>query len=355
MKALLRMFPVYLLLGLLALAVALAAVVGSAQAQSGAGLADGIVGPGESIQAAVGAADPGDTIVVRGVHRENVVIRKNGISLRGAGAVLRPPASQNAPCGPSGICLLGDVDFQTGEVSRRVSGVSVSGFTVRGFEDTGIIALGARDASFVANRTFGNGEYGIAAFSSTGTRVVANDTRGGGTAGIYIGDASNANASIRANDTSDNELGIFIRNARQGTIAGNNIHGNCQGVLFLADAPGPSGNFAVKGNAVRNNTKACPPEDGVPPLSGAGLTLAGARGVEITGNQITGNAASGPSVFSGGVVVVRGIGGTAPVNNSVSANAILRNDPDIFWDESGTGNRFANNRCETSVPARLCG
>ena len=42
-----------------------------------------VVGPGESIQKAINAADPGDTIVVRGVHREDVVIRKNGIKLRG--------------------------------------------------------------------------------------------------------------------------------------------------------------------------------------------------------------------------------------------------------------------------------
>ena len=47
--------------------------------------ANSVVGPGESIQKAVNAADPGDTIVVRGVHREDVIITKNGIKLRGEG------------------------------------------------------------------------------------------------------------------------------------------------------------------------------------------------------------------------------------------------------------------------------
>ena len=46
---------------LVASGVALAVGVGSAGAQSSA------VGPGESIQKAVNAAHPGDTIVVRGV------------------------------------------------------------------------------------------------------------------------------------------------------------------------------------------------------------------------------------------------------------------------------------------------
>ena len=57
--------------------ITLAAGVGSAAADSS------VVGPGESIQKAINAADPGDTIVVNGVHREDVVIRKNGIKLRG--------------------------------------------------------------------------------------------------------------------------------------------------------------------------------------------------------------------------------------------------------------------------------
>ena len=58
---------------LVASGVVLAAGIGSAGAQSS------VVGPGESIQKAVNAAHPGDTIVVRGVHREDVVIRKDGI------------------------------------------------------------------------------------------------------------------------------------------------------------------------------------------------------------------------------------------------------------------------------------
>src|SRR3712207_3878688 len=79
---------------LVASGVPLEAGVGSAGAQSL------VVGAGESIQKAVNAADPGDTIVVRGVHRENVVIRKNGIKLRGEDAVIEVPARAKAdsPC-----------------------------------------------------------------------------------------------------------------------------------------------------------------------------------------------------------------------------------------------------------------
>src|SRR5215203_7262895 len=121
---------------LVASGVALAVTkIGSAGAQSS------VVGPGESIQKAVNAADPGDTIVVRGVHREDVVIRKNGTKLRGDDAVIEAPsrAKADSPCsrlvGPEAICVWGDFNINTGKLTGpRVSDVSVSGFPIRGFK-----------------------------------------------------------------------------------------------------------------------------------------------------------------------------------------------------------------------------
>jgi parallel beta-helix repeat protein len=344
LKGLLRVLPVVLL----AVLLAVVGGVGSARAQ-------GIVGPGESIQKAINAAGRGDTIVVSGFHREDVVIRKNGISLRGVGnAVIAPPARVGSPCGPSGVCVRGDVNFNNGKVNEYVKNVSISGLTVKNFRDQGIFAVGARNATFTNNRLIGNDEYGVFALFSTGTKIVANVARGSGEAGIYVGGSSRANAKVLGNETYGNLFGIFIRDALGGTIAGNRVHNNCLGVLFLADAPGPSGNFEVKGNRVLNNKRSCPATEESPPISGVGISLFGARGVEISGNNIAGNVPTGPSIFSGGVVAVRGFGGTAPRNNSVVANNFGRNKPDIFWDKSGSGNRFAPNNCNRSVPARLC-
>ena len=301
-----------------------------------------VVRPGESIQKAIKAAHPGDTIVVLGgVHHGTVVINKDGISLRGVDAVLKPPAKPSSPCGASGFCVTAD-------------NVSISGFTVRNFPATGIIAMGARNPKFMTNRAFNNGEYGIATFSSPGTKMIANLTRGSDDAGLYVGDSPHANATIAANETYDNFLGILVRNARHGKIAGNQVHNNCVGMFILADAPGPAGVFEVRGNKVVNNTRACPAFEDAPPLSGVGIALLGARGMEIKSNQIIHNVPSGPTGFSGGVVVVSGFEGTPPTNNTVSGNTILRNKPDIVWDKSGSGNRLKPNDCKTSKPARLC-
>src|SRR5215204_5620414 len=120
---------------LVASGVALATAIGSAQA------ANKVVGPGESIQKAINAAHPGDTIIVRGVHKEDVVIRKDGIKLRGDDAVIEAPprAKADSPCsktfGPEAICVLGDVNLKTGKLEgQRVRDVSISGFTIRGFK-----------------------------------------------------------------------------------------------------------------------------------------------------------------------------------------------------------------------------
>jgi nitrous oxidase accessory protein NosD len=315
-----------------------------------------VVLPGESIQAAVDAAQPGDTIVVLGgIHHETVVLEKDGISLRGVKAVLEPPTEpKEGPCEGAGLCVLGDVDFQTGEVSEYVEDVSISGFTVRNFSVYGIVAIGARDSSFVKNRTFNAGEYGITSFFSIGTKVISNVTSGAEDAAIYVGDSPRANTKIINNNTHDSSSGILVRNALHGRITANKAHNNCVGILFIADAPGPAGEFDVNGNKVHDNTSACPATVETPALSGVGIGLLGANDVEIHGNHILGNVPSDPAALSGGVVAVRGIEGTPPTDNTVIGNTILRNEPDIFWDESGSGNRFAPNNCETSVPEGLC-
>jgi parallel beta-helix repeat protein len=424
---------------LVASGVALATAIGSAQA------ANKVVGPGESIQKAVNAADPGDTIVVRGVHREDVIIGKNGIKLRGDDATLKPPARAGSPCsrvsGPTAICVLGDFNLETGEpTGPRVSDVSVSGFTIRGFKIAGkgdkdlvgIDVTNARNTTVVENRVIGNvalgigaawsvnttvaknhvirsgspepdeegivvefssrttvvknvfrsfvsgidvdfstnttiagndfignSELGVLVFESTGTKILSNDISRYGDAGISIFGPERANndAKVVGNNISGGPAGIYVANTKGGSFAGNTIHDNCAGMFFEADGvKDPVSGFEVKANTVENNTRSCP-EGFERKVSGVGIALLGTTNMEVTGNQISGNIPSGPTAVSGGVVVSTdpAFGGSAKLrNNSVIGNHFGRNKPDIFWDESGSGNRFLGNLCNSSVPSRLC-
>src|ERR687894_2129117 len=176
------------LLATMALTLLVAGGVALAVTKIGsAGAQRSVVGPGESIQKAINAAHPGDTIVVRGVHREDVVIRKDGIKLRGDDAVIEPPAKADSPCskafGPEAICVLGDVNLDTFEVKKRVKDVSVSGFTIQGFQAKTpeeepaftIDLTGTRDATVTGNRTVGNVAGGVIASLSINAKVADND------------------------------------------------------------------------------------------------------------------------------------------------------------------------------------
>ena len=338
--------------------------IGSAGAQSS------VVGPGESIQKAVNAAHPGDTIVVRGVHREDVVIRKNGIKLRGDDAVIEAPtrAKADSPCskafGPEAICVLGDENLKTGKLTGpRVSGVSVSGFTIRGFKIAGkgatvIDVFGARNATVVGNRLIGNVAGAIVAFGSVNTTVAKNHVIGSpetDAPGIWV--ITSSRTTFVGNNISGAAFGITVWDAHRGFFAGNTIHNNCAGMSFEASPSRPVDDFEVKGNTVENNTRSCRAAQWGVNFSGYGIALLGARGMEVTGNQISGNVPSGPTPVSGGVVVSTNpfFGGSAkPRNNSVTGNLLAQNKPDIYWDKSGSGNSFLGNLCNTSVPSSLC-
>jgi parallel beta-helix repeat protein len=412
---------------LVASGLALAMGVGSAAAQSSG------VGPDESIQKAIYAADPGDTIVVKGVHREDVVIRKNGIKLRGDDAVIEAPtrAKADSPC--SAICVLGEVNLETGELTGpRVSDVSVSGFTIRGFKDKAaflIDVLGARNTSVVGNRITGNVangmafgrsvnttiaknhviggpetaekgilvsgfnsrtkivnnvvrsyNFGVDVNSSTnttivgnhlsghsfaailindspGTKIVSNDMSRSGVVGTVILGQKAANAKLVGNNISGGPFGIYVTDAHGGSFAGNTIHDNCAGMFFEAFKGEPVGGFKVTGNTLADNTRSCGGQKFDRNFSGIGIALLGASGMEVTANRISGNVPSGPTAVSGGVVVSMNpfYGDTTkPKNNSVTGNHFGRNKPDIYWDGSGSGNRFVGNLCNKSVPSSLC-
>jgi hypothetical protein len=82
------------------------------------------------------------------------------------------------------------------------------------------------------------------------------------------------------------------------------------------------------------------------------VALFGATDNTIIGNLITGNVPTGETLAGGGVAVIEG--STPPTGNVVKGNRILRNDPDLFWDQTGTGNVFRDNLCRTSTPPNLC-
>ena len=328
-----------------------------------------VVWPGQSIQAAVNRAHPGDTVLVKpGVYHQSVQIRKNGITLRGSGAfsggtVLVPPRSIpmtlcNQVAGPTGICILAKkIDVKTGAVITPVRNDTVTALLVKGFPGNGVFGYGTVGMRVTRVAAINNAEYGISRFESRDTLFAHDLATGSGEAGFYIGDSPHADTVVRDNNAYGNLFGIFIRHARHILVKHNRLAGNCQGVIVLDDGqPGGAGNTAIVGNSVVKNNKSCPASEDAPALQGGGVLLLGATRSLVAHNGVFGN--SGTQFNSGGIVVLSAqpvTKGSNPDFDTVAGNTAFRNHPaDLIWDGTGTGVRFKANHCGTSNPSGFC-
>jgi Right handed beta helix region len=314
--------------------------------------------PGQSIQAAVNHASPGDTIVVHpGVYHESVVITVDHLTLRGAGAsgagtVIMPPTQQTNRClhGGSGFCVFGS---QSGP---RI-GTTIEGFEFKGFEAFGVVGFGAKDLTLQHNFAVNTGDYGFTCFGCTGLRYLFNKATGAGEAGFYIGDTANAAATVIGNESWNNKQGFFLRDANVGKLMGNKAYGNCMGIAMLnTGAPNNVHGWTIVDNNMNQNNKACPAAEG-PPLSGIGIGLLGASNNHIVHNTVWGNHPTGPTASSGGIVLfdTSSFHGSTPNGNEIRSNVLYRNTAfDINDDQSGSGNTFSKNKCHTSNPGGLC-
>ena len=274
-----------------------------------------VVGPGQSIQAAINEASPGDTVLVKpGVYHQSVQIRTDGITLRGSGAfrggtVLVPPRHfPNTLCngvfGPTGVCILAkNVNRKTGAVITTVRDDTVTGLLVTGFPGNGVFGYGTDGLKVTRVVAVNDGGYGISRFVSSRT-LFANDIAiGNEEAGFYVGDSPHADTVVRDDQAYGNQFGIFVRHARHVLVADNFVSGNCQGILVLDDGQrGGAGNVTVLDNGVVRNNKFCAKHGDTPVnLKGGGILLLGATqhdGGASTTWQVTAASRSTPAASS---------------------------------------------------------
>ena len=190
------------------------------------------VNSGESIQAAVNLANPGDTISVQsGVFRESLNMTKP-IALEG---IDRPQIDAGAM--GSGITLFAD-------------GSRITGFDIRTTRRTGIYVIS--DNNIIENNTISSCLDGIRLDRAQANQIAANDINNN-TNGIFLY-ASNAN-TIAHNNIRDNNIneesdcGIALAYSRDNIIQYNDLRDNGDSSLSLRS----SGNNTLRGNIISNN------------------------------------------------------------------------------------------------------
>jgi len=175
----------------------------------------GVGQPYTTIQSAVEAANPGDTISVgEGIYNENVLIKKNQIDLIGQN---REKTIIDGRMTSSGIRI--DESYN----------VRISGFTVRncggGAKEDGGVTLYKARANTVSNLLVTENSVGISIHTGSNDNIISGNevilNKGKEAKGIYV--FSSEGNRIFNNNIKDNPYGLFSDYGRKNYIYSNNF------------------------------------------------------------------------------------------------------------------------------------
>jgi hypothetical protein len=375
-----RLFRSFSLLGIAVLAIG-----------SAADAAVHRVHPGQSIQAAIDGASPGDTILVEpGTYQED------SASLYGLHITtdnLRLIGKENHGHGhgkPNKVRLLQNGAQETGifaappgcgykdtSCAGELQGFYVRGFVVEGFPQNGIQTRWVDGFKFIRNESKNNLNNGIYPTLSANGLVQSNVSYGSLDTAMWV--AGSENVRVIGNEVYGSPIGLEITVANNVWVTHNDIHDNTVGVgLFHPNAAGNPpipvmANWVIAGNYIHDNNlpNPAPPDSfqaGVP--QGVGVLMLGVSDHVILGNFIEGNEFVGIGVL--GWCTATSLGdpsrncqNTPPIadpsanNNTVALNWLRNNGAnppplgipgvDILYIqtppfEPGTGNCFEKNK-----------
>jgi hypothetical protein len=235
-----------------------------------------------TIQAAVDAAQPGDTILVPpGTYRESVQVTKSHLRIVGSRAAVIDAAGFRT-----------GIRVGTGTISRggpvpacpplAVEGFTLKGLTIKHAGFSGVFLIGVDGYRLTGTRYVDNPVYGPFPVCSRNGLIDLNQVVGGGSTvgpsldtGIYVGDDDQV--TVRNNSVTNYVIGVVVENTVNATVQDNLLKGNTAGiyVAVFPDHPRPfTDHVVIERNQVLHNNLPNP----VPAGSGDEIGLVPTRG-----------------------------------------------------------------------------
>ncbi|MCI0388583.1 MAG: right-handed parallel beta-helix repeat-containing protein, partial [Acidobacteria bacterium] len=307
------------------------------------------INPGESIQAALDRAIPGDTIELRpGAYNETLLVDVDDITIRGLKENDQRP-------------ILDGQRKLTDAVITSSHNFTIENLVIKDYVSNGITVHGGKNATFRDLEVHNAGLYGVYPVECKGVLIERVLATGIKDAAIYVGQSRDI--IVRDCEVHSNVTGIEIENSVHALVENNYAHDNTGGILVFLLPNNPSkvgSDTSVRKNRIINNNHTNFGDltsivSQVQP--GTGLLIMAADRTTVTENEIRGNNSFGIAVVGLAIAFPKGKTfdvGAIPESNRIFNNKLSENgrnpgglvkqlgamNVDILWDGSGWDNSF---------------
>ncbi|MGH9938072.1 MAG: parallel beta-helix domain-containing protein, partial [Blastocatellia bacterium] len=256
------------------------------------------INPGQSIQAALDQAIPGDTIEIRpGAYNETLLVDVDKITIRGLKENNQRP-------------VLDGLNKLTDAVITSSHDFTIENLVIRDYVNNGITVHGGKNATFRDLEVHNAGLYGVYPVECRGVLIERVLATGIKDAAIYVGQSRDI--IVRDCEAHSNVTGIEIENSVHALVENNYVHDNTGGILVFLLPNNPSkvgSDTTVKNNRIINNNH---PNFGDPTSivgrvqPGTGLLIMAADRTTVTENEIRGNNSFGIAVVGLAIAFPKG-------------------------------------------------